>query len=111
MNLIKAQELVNCVLTQLKQIQRYFGDIKLKAENFINYINEQFDEKHDVDVLIEKDFSKIRCGLCKKLFDENNKDEPILHPEKRYSVEVFNIILDQTISSIENNFSTNKSLY
>jgi hypothetical protein len=59
MNLIKAQELVNCVLTQLKQIQRHFGDIKLKADNFINYINEQFDEKHDMDILIEMITIKI----------------------------------------------------
>jgi len=56
MNLIKAQELVNCLLTQLKQIQRDFWDVKLEADNFINYINEQFDEKHDMDVLIEKQF-------------------------------------------------------
>jgi len=111
MNLIKAQELVNCALTQLKQFQRHFGDVKLEADNFINYINEQFDKKHDMDVFIEKDFPKIRCRLRKKLFDENNKDEPILCLEKKYSVEVYNVILDQTISSIEKKFSTNKLLY
>lgn len=82
MNLIKAQELVNCALTQLKQIQRHFGDVKLEDDNFINYVNEQFDEKHDMDIFIEKDFPKIRCRLHKKLFNENNKDEPILCPEK-----------------------------
>lgn len=32
-------------------------------------------------------------------------------PGKKYSVEVNNVILDQTISSIEKKFSTNKSLY
>jgi len=51
MNLIKAQELVNCALTQLKQTQRHFGDVKLEADNFIKCINEQFDGKHDMDVL------------------------------------------------------------
>jgi len=72
-----------------------------------NYINEQFDVKHDMDVLIENDFPKIRCRLRKILFDENNKEEPILCPEKRFSVEVYNVILDQTISSIKKTFSTN----
>lgn len=111
MNLIKAQELVNCELIQLKQIQRHLGKIKLEADNFINYINEQFDKKHDINVLIENEFLKIRCRLRKKLFDEHNKDEPILCPEKRFSVEVYNVILDQTIFSIEKKFSTNMSLH
>jgi hypothetical protein len=72
MNLIKTQELVNCALIQLKQCQRHFGDVKLEADNFINYINEQFNEKHEMDVLIEKDFSfKINQNYFMKTIKMN----------------------------------------
>lgn len=110
MNLIKAQDLVNGALKDLKLIQRNFIRLKPDAHNFISNVNKKFD-KHNTVIFVEKEFPKIRSRHRKKLFGEKTKDEPIISPEKKFMVEVYNVILDQTIFSIENKFLRNNLLY
>lgn len=56
-DLIKFQELVNKALHNLKQIQRGMKDVKSEADKFITII----EYNHKMDILIEKEFPKIRC--------------------------------------------------
>jgi len=110
-DLIKSQELVNKALHNLKQIQRGMKDVKSEADKFITIIEETFEDKHNMDVLIEKEFPKIRCRHKKKMADEMTSDQPILDAEEKFTVEVHNIIFDKTISCMEERFSSNKKLY
>lgn len=100
-DLIKSQELVNKALHYLKQIQRGMKDVKSDADKFITIIEETFEDKHNMDILIEKEFPKIRCRHKKKMADEMTSDQPILDAEEKFTVEVHNIIFDKTISCME----------
>ncbi|KAL5245824.1 hypothetical protein ACI65C_013232 [Semiaphis heraclei] len=108
---IKSQELVNKALNHLKEIQRGMKDVKSEADEFIIIIEEIFENKHNMDILIEKEFPKIRCWYKKKMADEITSDQPLLNAEEKLTVEVHNIIFDKTISCMEERFSSNKKLY
>ncbi|KAL5236899.1 hypothetical protein ACI65C_004309 [Semiaphis heraclei] len=110
-DLIKSQELVNKALNNLKEIQRGMKYVKSEADKFITIIEETFEDKHNMDILIEKEFPKIRCRYKKKMADEITSDQPILNAEEKFTVEVHNIIFDKTISCMEERFSSNKKLY
>ncbi|KAL4118971.1 hypothetical protein QTP88_011849 [Uroleucon formosanum] len=68
-------------------------------------------EDCDVDVFIEKKFPEVRSRYKKKMFNEKSSDTPILNVEKKFEVQVYNVILDNTISSMEKKFTSNKMLY
>lgn len=110
-DLIKSQELVNKALLNLKQIQRGMKDVKSEVDKFIFIIEETFEDKHNMDIVIEKNFPKIRCRHRKKMTDEMTSDQPILDAEEKFTVEVHNIIFDKTVSCMEERFSSNKKLY
>lgn len=110
-DLIKSQELVNKALHNLKQIQRGMEDVKSEADKFITIIEEIFEDKLNMDIVIEKEYPKIRCRYRKKMADEMTLDQSILDAEEKFTVEVHNIIFDKTISCMEERFSSNKKLY
>jgi hypothetical protein len=60
-DLIKSQELVNEALHNLKQIQRSMKDVKSEVDKFITIVEKTFEDKHNMDILNEKEFPKIRC--------------------------------------------------
>lgn len=51
-------------------------------------------------ILIEKEYPKIRSRQRKILDGKTEKDNLILCPEKKLCVEVYNLILNDTISSV-----------
>jgi len=110
MDLIKSQELVDGSLVQLKKLQRNMQNVKKRTDHFIELVNSKFEEC-DVDVLIEIKFPEVRSRCKKKMYDEKSSDTPILNAEKKFEVQVYNVILDNTISSMEKKFSSNKALY
>lgn len=74
-------------------------NVKNRTDNFIEQLNSKF-EDCDVDVFIEKKFPEVRSRYKKKMYDEKSSDTPILNAEKKFEVQVYNVILDNTISSM-----------
>jgi hypothetical protein len=109
-DLIKSQELVDGSLQQLKKFQRNMQSVKKRTDNFIEQLNSKF-EGCNVDVFIEIKFPEVRSRYKKKMYDGKSSDTPILNAEKKFEVQVYNVILDNTISSMEKKFSSNKMLY
>lgn len=64
-----------------------------------------------MDIIIKKEFPKIRCRRRKKMADEMTLDEPIFDAEEKFTVEVHNVILDSIITCTEKRFSSNEKLY
>lgn len=85
-------------------------NVKKRTDHFIELVNSKFEEC-DVDVLIEIKFPEVRSLCKKKMYHEKSSDTPILNAEKKFEVQVYNLILDNTISSMEKKFSSNKALY
>lgn len=83
------------------------------AKTFIDTMSEKLElvETIDIDIVIETELPVIRSRKRKILSGEKNNDEPITDPEIRYTVEVHNLILDNTIGSMEKKFSKNQILY
>lgn len=111
MDLIKSQELVNNSLEQLIKQQRNMNDVKKQADIFIKLVSTKFEEDYDLDVIIETKFPEGRCRYKKKMYDESSLDTPIQNVEKRFEVQVHNVILDTIISSMEKKFYCNKKLF
>lgn len=113
MDLLKCQEMVFAAIKDLKNIQRDMGGVKLLAKRFIDIMSEKLEstELKDTDIIIETELPTIRLRKRKILSGEKNNDEPIIDPEIKYTVEVHNLILDNTIASMEKKFSKNQILY
>lgn len=113
MDLLKCQEMVCAAIKNLKYIQRDMDGVKLMAKTFIDTMSEKLElvETEDIYIVIETELPVIRSRKRKILSGEKNNDEPITDPEIRYTVEVHNLILDNTIGSMEKKFSKNQILY
>lgn len=64
-----------------------------------------------MNVFIEIKFPEVRSRYKKKIYDEKSLNTSILNVEKMFEVQVYNVILDNTILSMEKKCSSNKLLY
>ncbi|KAL4121497.1 hypothetical protein QTP88_013997 [Uroleucon formosanum] len=113
MDLLKCQEMVCAAIKDLKLIQRDMSGVKVMAKRFIDTMSEKLEsiETENIDIVIETELPINRSRKRKILSGEKNNDEPIIDPEMKFTVEVHNLILDNTIANMEKKFSKNQILY
>lgn len=113
MDLLKFQEMVYTAIKDLTYVQRDMDGVKVMAKRFIDNMSEklEFLENEDIDIITETELSLTRSKKQKILSSEKNNDELIIDPKIKFTVEVHNFILDNTIACIEKKFSKNQILY
>ncbi|CAI6370621.1 unnamed protein product [Macrosiphum euphorbiae] len=112
MDLLKYQEMVSGAITDLKQIQRDFNGIKEISKKFIDIMSEKLEQSQIADeVEIENELPSIRSRKRKTLDGEKAYDNQIMNSEIKDMIEVYNVIMDNTITSIEKKFLGNKKMY
>jgi len=109
---IQAYRMVDSTITTLKSISRNFEEILDSATNFSRRVNEQIEETElDFPYMAETELPTERLRRKKQMIGEMSRDEPIECPRTKYRVEVFNVIMDTAIQSMEQRFSKHKDLY
>ncbi|KAL4091299.1 hypothetical protein QTP88_026006 [Uroleucon formosanum] len=110
---LQSKEMVCAAIKDLKLIQRDMSGVKVMAKRFIDTMSEKLEsiETENIDIVIETELPINRSRKRKILSGEKNNDEPIIDPEIKFTVEVHNLILDNTIASMEKKFSKNQILY
>ncbi|XP_025203834.1 uncharacterized protein LOC112600743 [Melanaphis sacchari] len=112
MDLLKCQGMVSGAITNLKQIQRDFNGVKKISKKFIDIMSEKLEQSQIADdVDIENELPSIRSRKRKALDGEETYDNQIMNSETKYMIEVHNVIMDNTITSIEKKFLGNKKMY
>lgn len=77
---------------------------------FGEYANAQLEKEH-CELLIEEHLPYERIRKRKRMPDETSEDHIFQNPTEKYKIQVFNIIIDKTISAIECRFKTHKNLF
>ena len=110
LDVLKAYELVDRCLAELKAIQRYVKTHKHLVDSFITCVTQRM---HDCYSVMEDEFPEHKRKVKrKKMFDESTEEEVILSVEKRFEVETYNTILfDVSIQSLEERFASHRTLY
>lgn len=116
MDIQKAYVMVENTVKELKLLKRDEAGLKKCVDDFINTANIKLDEKNtkensDIDFVIESKLPTLRTRKKKKQFDENAEDEPIIDPYKKFVVEVYNVVMDGVIHSMEKRFLSNSKIY
>lgn len=88
-----------------------FDTVFNKYVNFIEEVNQMFDNDEGIDFVVETDFRNTRTSKRKRMADEIKKDSRSDNPKDRFRIEVFRIVLDQITTSIEERFSRNKKTH
>jgi hypothetical protein len=105
--------MVCAAVQNLKSIQRDMNGVKVMKKTFIDTMSKKLEliETEDIDIVNETELPIIRSRKRKILSGEKNNDEPITDPDIKFTMEVHNLILDNTITSMEKKFSKNQILY
>ena len=80
------------------------------TNNFIEAVNQMFDDDEETDFAIEGEFRKMRTSRKIRMPGGLQRDERIYDPVDRYRVEVFRRVIDQITTSIIERFSNNHEL-
>jgi len=100
--------MVSGAITDLKQIQRDFRGVKEISKKFIDIMSDKLEQSQIDDVKIENEWPSIRSRKRKTLDGEKTHENQIMNSETKYMIEVYNVIMDNTITSIEKKFLGNK---
>ncbi|XP_065645568.1 uncharacterized protein LOC136076034 [Hydra vulgaris] len=96
--------------TKIDQLLKYFNDFRDKRINDAKLFAMEILEELEVSPQFEAE--NTVCPQKKKtLFSYESADEPILNPETQYVVEVFNVLVDQVLSSSTSRFNQLKELF
>ena len=106
---IQAWRLVDNAKKEVSKMFTRFEEIDRKATEFILFIDESKDFKSDVD--IQTEFPKRRLSRKKAMSGEKSNDERNLNEKKRFEIETFKVIVNQTSVSIEERFSKNENVF
>lgn len=88
-----------------------FEDILKASKGFALKMNGSFIKtKISEDITVEDDFSETRIRRKKRMFDEMSNDEAPTDPKLKFKIEVFQSILDQLQTSLNDRFSNNKCI-
>lgn len=110
LDILKSQQLVTSANSRLQNIQRNFDVIKIAADNFVHWVNEQFSLK-DLDIEAQYQLPTKRKRIVKRMVGELIPDQPIDDAIARFEVEVYNAIMDTIVESMNTRFDKNKDLY
>lgn len=108
MNVIQAFNMIKCTLNTLNSQSRKFDTILEVTNKFITWANSKLE---DLDLEVAITFPVKRILKKKKMFGENANDQPQTNPKLKYEINVYNVIYDQIISSLEKRFNTHGKLY
>lgn len=108
MNVIQAYNMIKCTLNTLNSQSRKFDTILEVTNKFITWANSKLE---DLDLEVATTFPVKRILKKKKMSGENANDQPQTDPKLKYEINVYNIIYDQIISSLEKRFNTHGKLY
>jgi len=116
MDIQKAYVIVENTVKELKLLKRDETGLKNCVGNFIDTVNIKLDEKNqeensNTDFIIESELPTLRTRKKKKQFDDRAEDEPIIDPYKKFVVEVYNVVMDGVINSMEKLFLSNSKIY
>lgn len=117
LDLLKCQQMVTSALESLKNIQRSMEDVKRVSDKYIININNEIATMADCFNLtveeIQSEFQIKRISKKKKIFNYEKEDLITTNttPEKKFTTEVYNIVLDTIINSMTTRFVNNNSLY
>lgn len=117
MDIHKSQQMVNAAIQDLKLISRNDEGLKYIVNKFIKDANKKLEnleeiEKKDYDILIETSLPQLRIRKRKKHFDELcDEDTLIDEPYSKYKIEVYNVVMDGVINSMEKRFMSNSQIY
>ncbi|KAL4097464.1 hypothetical protein QTP88_022246 [Uroleucon formosanum] len=115
LDLLKCQQMVTSALENLKGIQRGVENVKEVCNTFITNTNNKIETmaisyKLNVEQ-IQSTFKEKRMAKKKKTFNYENEEDLITTPDKKFTIEVFNTVLDTVVNSMNTRFVKNNSLY
>ncbi|XP_065649334.1 uncharacterized protein LOC136078165 [Hydra vulgaris] len=95
--------------TEIDQLLKYFNDFRDKGIKDAKRFAMEIAEELEVSPQFEAE-NTVRPRKKKTIFSYESADEPILNPETQYVVEVFNVLVDQVLSSLTSRFNQLKEL-
>ncbi|XP_065667711.1 uncharacterized protein LOC136088003 [Hydra vulgaris] len=95
--------------TEIDQLLKYFNDFRDKGIKDAKLFAMEIAEELEVSPQFEAE-NTVRPRKKKTLFSYESADEPILNPETQYVMEVFNVLVDQVLSSLTSQFNQLKEL-
>lgn len=112
LDLLKANNMAQTALKQLRQIQRDFKNIQETSDMFVKWVIvklEAIDSDLDGvgDIEIETYLPEVRVRRVKKMPGEDCKDEKLNNANDRFRIETYNLVLDTIIQSMDERFTTN----
>lgn len=115
-DLHKSQQLVDIAHKELQHIKRDVKGLKKQVDAFIinanNKLESFIDEiEEELDITIETELPKLRLRKKKKAFEELTEDDPIVDPFKKFTVEIYNNVMDKVVESMEKRFIKNNQIY
>ncbi|KAL5246120.1 hypothetical protein ACI65C_013528 [Semiaphis heraclei] len=116
LDLHKCVQMVKASLNELEKIQRNINNTIQVSDLFIIEMNDEIQKRIDEsseDLEIEKIQSKFevkRMAKKRKMASYESNDEPIEEEEKKFTIEVYNRVLDTIIESMNKRFSNNNDL-
>lgn len=111
LDILKAFNMVQVTIKKLKTLRNKFNDMKKTADDFIKWANQQL-EKEDLESQIENSLPQKRLRKKKRMPGENAVDEVISDPDEAFRINIFNVIIDTAVSTLERRFEEfNNEIY
>ncbi|XP_064088556.1 uncharacterized protein LOC135202969 [Macrobrachium nipponense] len=110
---LQTKRIVATTKESLDKINRDFGGIKVVADNFVCWANEQLEDEENADLELEVQ-TELPLKIVRKkktMPGENAYDERLNDAERAYEVEVYNPILDKVTQSFSDQFPSHGTLY
>lgn len=112
MDILSAHRMVIATHESLKTIARDFISVKAAADKFVNWTNENIEQRMEgTDTEVEAALPPKRAKKKKSRVGEMAEDESLIDAERAYEVNVHNIILDTAIEAIHRRFMTHGTLF
>lgn len=101
--------MVNKCIVDISKLN--FEDILKASKDFALKMNGSLIKtKISEEITVEDDFPETRIRCKKRMFDEMCDDEAPTNPKLRFKIEVFQSILDQLQTSLNDRFANNKCI-
>lgn len=116
LDLHKCVQMVKASLNELKKIQRNIDNTMQVCDEFILKMTNEIQKRIDVSSEnleiqeIQNKFEVKRVAKKRKMANYESNDEPIEDEKKKFSVEIYNRVLDIIIESMTKRFSNNNDL-
>lgn len=110
MNILRAYKMVKHIINTLENQSRNFEKVICASDQFVCCANEQFSSR-ELDYCIPMNILQLKISKKKTMAGEKISDDPIQNSKFRYCVNVYNVIHNQTVNSLEQRFSEHGKLF